>query len=133
MQFAKKHGSRLHIFHLSTEKELSLFTNMIPLSEKRITSEVCVHHLHFSADDYARLGNQIKCNPAIKAAENREGLWKALLDDRLDLIATDHAPHTLAEKGFFRNDAGRLEPISGEGGSYLQAHAGLPLVQHSLL
>ena len=76
---------------------------MIPLAEKRITAEVCVHHLHFSADDYARLGNQIKCNPAIKAPENREALWKALLDDRLDLIATDHAPHTLAEKGFFRN------------------------------
>jgi dihydroorotase len=132
VQFAKKHGSRLHIFHLSTEKELSLFTNMIPLSEKSITAEVCVHHLHFSSDDYSRLGNQIKCNPAIKAPENREALWKALLDDRLDLIATDHAPHTLAEKGFFRNAAGQLETIPGEGGSYLQAHAGLPLVQHSL-
>jgi dihydroorotase len=132
VQFAKKHGSRLHIFHLSTEKELSLFTNMIPLSEKRITAEVCVHHLHFSSDDYSRLGNQIKCNPAIKAPENREALWKALLDDRLDLIATDHAPHTLAEKGFFRNAAGQLETVPGEGGSYLQAHAGLPLVQHSL-
>ncbi len=133
VQFAKKHGSRLHIFHLSTEKELSLFTNMIPLSEKRITAEVCVHHLHFSADDYVLLGNQIKCNPAIKAPENREALWKALLDDRLDLIATDHAPHTLSEKGFFRNDAGHLEAVSGEDGSYMQAHAGLPLVQHSLL
>ena len=107
IQFAKKHGSRLHIFHLSTERELSLFTNMIPLAEKRITAEVCVHHLHFSADDYDRLGNQIKCNPAIKAPENREALWKALLDDRLDLIATDHAPHTLAEKGFFRNADGK--------------------------
>jgi dihydroorotase len=133
VQFAKKHGSRLHIFHLSTEKELSLFTNMIPLSEKRITAEVCVHHLHFSSDDYGRLGNQIKCNPAIKAPENREALWKALLDDRLDLIATDHAPHTLAEKGFFRNAAGLLETVPGKAGSYLQAHAGLPLVQHSLL
>jgi dihydroorotase len=133
VQFAKKHGSRLHIFHLSTEKELSLFTNMIPLSEKRITAEVCVHHLHFSADDYVRLGNQIKCNPAIKSPENREALWKALLDDRLDLVATDHAPHILTEKGFFRNDAGLLEPIAGEGGSYMKAHAGLPLVQHSLL
>jgi dihydroorotase len=132
VQFAKKHGSRLHIFHLSTEKELSLFTNMVPLAEKRITAEVCVHHLHFSSADYDRLGNQIKCNPAIKAAENREALWKALLDDRLDLIATDHAPHTLAEKGFFRNAAGQLEQIPGEAGSYLQAHAGLPLVQHSL-
>lgn len=133
VQFAKKHGSRLHIFHLSTEKELSLFTNLIPLSEKRITAEVCVHHLHFSSEDYNRLGNQIKCNPAIKAPENREALWKALLDDRLDLIATDHAPHTMTEKGFFRNAEGKLETISGEAGSYLQAHAGLPLVQHSLL
>jgi len=133
IQFAKKHGSRLHIFHLSTEKELSLFTNMIPLEEKRITAEVCVHHLHFSADDYLRLGNQIKCNPAIKAPENREALWKALLDDRLDLIATDHAPHTLAEKGFIRNSSGGLDPVSGKAGSYMHAHAGLPLVQHSLL
>jgi dihydroorotase len=132
VQFAKKHGSRLHIFHLSTEKELSLFTNMIPLAEKRITAEVCVHHLHFSAADYGRLGNQIKCNPAIKAPENREALWKALLDDRLDLIATDHAPHTLEEKGFYRNAAGGLEPIPGAGGSYGHAHAGLPLVQHAL-
>jgi dihydroorotase len=133
VQFAKKYGSRLHIFHLSTEKELSLFTNMIPLPEKRITAEVCVHHLHFSSDDYNRLGNLIKCNPAIKPPENREALWKALLDDRLDLIATDHAPHTLTEKGFFRNADGLCEPIRGEAGSYLQAHAGLPLVQHSLL
>jgi len=133
VQFAKKHGSRLHIFHLSTEKELGLFTNMIPLAEKRITAEVCVHHLHFSSLDYERLGNQIKCNPAIKAPENREALWRALLDNRLDVIATDHAPHTLAEKGFFRNAEGLLEPLPGEPGSYLQAHAGLPLVQHSLL
>ena len=133
VQFAKKHDSRLHIFHLSTEKELSLFTNMIPLEKKRITAEVCVHHLHFSSTDYDRLGNQIKCNPAIKAAENRDALWEALLDDRLDLIATDHAPHTLQEKGFYRNASGGLEPLLGEAGSYLQAHAGLPLVQHSLL
>lgn len=132
VQFAKKHGSRLHIFHLSTEKELSLFTNMIPLADKRITAEVCVHHLHFSSEDYARLGNQIKCNPAIKAPENRDALWKALLDDRLDLIATDHAPHTLTEKGFFRNSAGQLERIQGIEGSYLHTHAGLPLVQHAL-
>jgi dihydroorotase len=133
VQFAKKHGTRLHIFHLSTEKELGLFTNMIPLSEKRITAEVCVHHLHFNSNDYARLGNQIKCNPAIKAPENQNGLWKALLDDRLDLIATDHAPHTLTEKGFFRNPDGQLEPILGEEGSYIHAHAGLPLAQHALL
>jgi dihydroorotase len=117
IQFAKKYNSRLHILHISTEKELALFTNMIPLEEKRITAEVCVHHLHFTSNDYARLGNLIKCNPAIKAPHNREALWKALLDDRLDVIATDHAPHTWAEKN---------EP-------YEKAHAGLPLVQHSLL
>ncbi len=117
IQFAKRHNSRLHVFHLSTEKEMQLFTNLLPQQEKRITAEVCVHHLHFTADDYARLGNKIKCNPAIKAPRNREALWEALLDDRLDLIATDHAPHTLEEKS----------------GSYEKAHAGLPLVQHSLL
>lgn len=117
IQFAKKHNSRLHILHISTEKELSLFSNMLPLEQKNITAEVCVHHLHFTSDDYARLGNRIKCNPAIKAPHNREALWKALLDDRLDVIATDHAPHTVEEKS----------------GPYEKAHAGLPLVQHSLL
>lgn len=117
IQFAKKHGSRLHILHISTAKELQLFTNLIPLKEKKITAEVCVHHLHFTSDDYERLGNKIKCNPAIKAPENKAALWAALLDDRLDVIATDHAPHTLEEKN---------EP-------YEKAHAGLPLVQHSLL
>ncbi|HEU5167631.1 MAG TPA: dihydroorotase [Chitinophagaceae bacterium] len=117
IQIAKKYNTRLHILHISTEKELLLFTNMFPLKEKRITAEVCVHHLHFTSDDYARLGNKIKCNPAIKAPHNREGLWKALLDGRLDVIATDHAPHTLEEKN---------EP-------YQKAHAGLPLVQHSIL
>ena len=116
IQYAKRNGSRLHILHISTEKELQLFTNMIPLGDKQITAEVCVHHLHFTADDYARLGNQIKCNPAIKAAYNKEALWKALLDDRLDIIATDHAPHTWEEK---QED-------------YEHAHAGLPLVQHAL-
>jgi dihydroorotase len=136
IQFAKKHNSRLHIFHLSTEKEMQLFTNMVPLQEKRITSEVCVHHLHFTSDDYAKWGYLIKCNPAIKAPPNREALWKALLDDRLDLIATDHAPHTLEEKGYHRDESGKLqfglegsiEPIA-----YERAHAGLPLVQHPLL
>ncbi|GGH79778.1 dihydroorotase [Filimonas zeae] len=117
IQFAKKHNSRLHILHITTEKELQLFTNMVPLADKRITAEVCVHHLHFTSDDYAALGNKIKCNPAIKAPFNREALWKGLLDDRLDVIATDHAPHTIEEK----NEA------------YEHAHAGLPLVQHSLL
>ena len=117
IQISKKYNTRLHILHISTEKELQLFTNMFPLKQKRITAEVCVHHLHFTSDDYQRLGNQIKCNPAIKAPHNKEALWKALLDDRLDVIATDHAPHTWKEKN---------EP-------YEKAHAGLPLVQHSLL
>jgi dihydroorotase len=133
VELAGKYGTRLHIFHLSTEKEMQLFTNRIPLSKKRITTEVCVHHLHFTADDYPRLGNLIKCNPAIKAPNNRDALWAALLDDRLDLIATDHAPHTLPEKGYFRNGSGQLEKLAGEAGTYLNAHAGLPLVQHSLL
>lgn len=117
IQFAKKYHSRLHILHISTEKELQLFSNMLPLKEKRITAEICVHHLHFTADDYAQLGYKIKCNPAIKAPNNKTALWEALLDDRLDVIATDHAPHLLTEKD----------------GDYEQAHAGLPLVQHSLL
>jgi dihydroorotase len=135
IQLAKKYGSRLHIFHLSTEKEMQLFTNLIPLGEKRITAEVCVHHLHFSSDDYGKLGNLLNCNPAIKSPANREALWKALLDDRLDLIATDHAPHTLQEKGFKRNQEGNLVPLPPEkpDGLYENAHAGLPLVQHSLL
>jgi dihydroorotase len=114
---AKKYNSRLHILHISTEKELELFTNQIPLKEKRITAEVCVHHLHFTADDYENLGYLIKCNPAIKETKNKEALWKALLDNRLDVIATDHAPHTLEEKE----------------GPYEHAHSGLPLVQHPLL
>lgn len=117
VQLAKKHNSRLHVLHISTEKELQLFTNMIPLTEKRITAEVCVHHLHFTSNDYERLDNLIKCNPAIKAPHHKEALWEALLDDRLDVIATDHAPHTWEEKH----------------ASYEKAHAGIPLVQHSLL
>ncbi len=117
IQLAKKYNTRLHILHISTAKELQLFTNMLPLAEKRITSEVCVHHLHFTSEDYARLGNLIKCNPAIKAPENKASLWEGLLDDRLDIIATDHAPHTWEEK---------QQP-------YQQAPAGVPLVQHSLL
>ena len=117
IQLAKKHNSRLHILHISTAKELQLFSNMLPLKDKRITSEVCVHHLHFTADDYARLGNLIKCNPAIKSPENKTALWQGLLDNRLDIIATDHAPHTWEEK---------QQP-------YQKAPSGLPLVQHSLL
>ncbi len=117
VSLAKKYQTRLHVLHISTAKELGLFRNDIPLKEKRITSEVCVHHLHFSADDYAQLGYLIKCNPAIKAMENREALWKGLLDNHLDVIATDHAPHLLEEK----------QP------PYENAHSGLPLVQHPLL
>ena len=116
VKMAQKYNTRLHILHISTEKELILFGNMMPLKEKRITAEVCVHHLHFTSDDYAQLGYQIKCNPAIKAPHNKSALWKALLDNRLDIIATDHAPHLLSEK----------EP------PYESAHSGLPLVQHSL-
>jgi len=117
VSLAKKYNSRLHILHISTEKELSLFTNEIPLKEKKITAEVCVHHLNFTANDYEKLGYLIKCNPAIKEAKNKSALWEALLDNRLDVIATDHAPHTLEEKE----------------GPYEHAHSGLPLVQHSLL
>lgn len=117
IQIARQYNTRLHILHLTTSKELDLFGNMMPLKEKRITSEVCVHHLHFTADDYAQYGYQIKCNPAIKSSENKEALWKALLDNRIDVIATDHAPHTTDEKQ----------------GTYEHAHAGLPLIQHPLL
>lgn len=127
IKFAQKYNSRLHILHISTEKELQLFGNMMPLKEKRITAEVCVHHLHFTADDYAQLGYKIKCNPAIKAAHNKEALWKALLDDRLNVIATDHAPHLLSEKNLTPG------PSSSGKGGYEHAHAGLPLVQHPLL
>ena len=117
IQYAKKYNTRLHILHISTQKELPLFGNMLPLKDKRITNEVCVHHLHFTSDDYATLGYKIKCNPAIKSPNNRTALWEALLDDRLDVIATDHAPHTIEEKS---------------SADYFKAHAGLPLVQHSL-
>ncbi len=117
VSLAKKYNSRLHILHITTEKELELFTNKIPLQEKRITAEVCAHHLHFTANDYEKSGYLIKCNPAIKEAKNKEALWKALLDNRLDVIASDHAPHTFEEK---------LPP-------YENARSGLPLVQHSLL
>jgi dihydroorotase len=135
IQIARQYNTRLHILHISTAKELELFGNMMPLKDKRITSEVCVHHLHFTADDYEQLGYQIKCNPAIKAKENKDALWKALLDNRIDVIATDHAPHTITEKGLLRNTEGLLTSLSLEKGgvSYEHAHAGLPLVQHPLL
>ncbi len=117
IQLAQKFDARLHILHISTAKELQLFSNLRPLADKRITAEVCVHHLHFTAEDYASKGNLIKCNPAIKAPHNKTALWEALLDDRLDVIATDHAPHTWEEKQE----------------AYAHAHAGLPLVQHSVM
>ena len=116
IQLAKKYNSRLHILHITSAKELQLFSNWLPLAEKRITAEACVHHLHFTSDDYALLGNKIKCNPAIKAPFNKEALWAAINDDVLDSISTDHAPHTMAEKN---------EP-------YEKAHGGVPFVQHSL-
>ncbi|MDZ7934245.1 MAG: dihydroorotase [Emticicia sp.] len=116
VELAKKHGTRLHILHISTADEISLFSPLTPDGgTKKITSEVCVHHLWFDADDYKALGNQIKCNPAIKHG-HREKLLQALLDDHFDVVATDHAPHTWDEKQQ----------------SYWQAPAGLPLVQHSL-
>ena len=116
VELAKKTGARLHLFHISTAKETELFRNDIPLKDKKITAELCVHHLTFTNDDYDTKGNFIKWNPAVKTQKDKEGLWKALLDDRIDIIATDHAPHTLDEKSQ----------------NYLQAPSGGPLVQHSL-
>lgn len=116
MELAKRHNTRLHILHISTKDELALFQNDVPLAQKRITSEVCVHHLYFNSNDYQRLGTQIKCNPAVKGHEHQSALLPALLDDRLDIIATDHAPHTWEEKQ----------------GTYFNAPSGVPLVQHSL-
>ncbi|CAN1565236.1 PyrC Dihydroorotase and related cyclic amidohydrolases [Flavobacteriaceae bacterium] len=114
---AKKTGARLHIFHLSTAKEMDLFTNKIPLEQKKITAEVCIHHLWFTNEDYETKGNFIKWNPAVKTENDRKVLWEALLDDRIDVIATDHAPHTLEEKQQ----------------SYLKAPSGGPLVQHAVV
>ena len=117
IELAKKTGARLHVFHLSTKKETNLFSNDKPLLEKKITAEVCVHHLWFSEEDYKTKGTHIKWNPAVKSKKDRDGLWEALLDDRIDVIATDHAPHTIEEK---RN-------------KYTQAPSGGPLVQHALV
>jgi len=114
---AKETGARLHVFHLSTAIETELFDNTIPLKDKRITAEVCVHHLWFSADDYAEKGTLIKWNPAVKNEADRSALWAALNDDRIDVLATDHAPHTLEEKS----------------NVYTKAPSGGPLVQHALL
>lgn len=116
IELAKKHNTRLHILHISTAKETSLFDNSIPIKEKRITAEACVHHLWFDDSDYEKKGTLIKWNPAVKAAKDREGILQAVLDNRIDVVATDHAPHTLKEK---KN-------------SYFNAPSGGPLVQHSL-
>lgn len=117
VELAKKHNTRLHILHISTGKETHLFDNTTPLAQKRITAEACVHHLWFTDADYDRKGNFIKWNPAVKTAADRDEIWRALNDDRIDVVATDHAPHTLEEKGQ----------------SYLSAPSGGPLVQHALL
>ncbi|MCH8316971.1 MAG: dihydroorotase, partial [Bacteroidetes bacterium] len=116
VNLAKQYGTRLHILHISTEEELALFENNIPLHKKNITAEVCVHHLWFDNGDYDDLGARIKCNPAIKEARHKKALLKALLDDRLDIIATDHAPHTIDEKQ----------------NNYKDAPSGIPLIQDSL-
>jgi len=117
IELAKKTGARIHIFHVSTAKETHLFRNDIPLEEKQITAEVCVHHLWFNDKDYDEKGTFIKWNPAVKTEQDRLGLWEALLDDRIDVLATDHAPHTLEEKN----------------NVYTKAPSGGPLVQHAVL
>jgi dihydroorotase len=117
IELAKKTGARLHVFHLSTGKETSLFTNKIPLKDKKITAEVCIHHLWFTDKDYDKKGTLIKWNPAVKTEKDKDVLWEALLDDRIDVIATDHAPHTIDEKN----------------NVYTKAPSGGPLVQHALV
>ncbi|WP_276348181.1 dihydroorotase [Daejeonella sp. JGW-45] len=117
IELAKKHNTRLHILHISSALETHLFENSIPLSEKRITAEACIHHLWFSDKDYDKKGNWIKWNPAIKSGEDREAIFNAVLDGRIDIIATDHAPHTMEEKS---------QP-------YIKAPSGGPLVQHALI
>ena len=117
IKLAKKTGARLHVFHLSTAIETELFSNKLPLEKKKITAEVCIHHLWFEESMYKTKGSLIKWNPAVKSANDRAGLWKALLDDRIDVIATDHAPHTIDEKN----------------NTYLKAPSGGPMVQHALV
>jgi len=116
VELAKKHNTRLHVFHLSTEKEIALFDNSIPLKDKKITAEVCIHHLWFDESKYTEKGTLIKWNPAVKKESDKDALFQALLDDKLDVIATDHAPHTLEEKS----------------NTYFNAPSGGPLVQHAL-
>jgi len=116
VKLAKKYNTRLHLFHISTEKEIDLLENKIPLGEKKITAEVCIHHLWFDQNDYAKKGTLIKWNPAVKKSSDRKALFQAMLDDKLDVIATDHAPHTLNEKN----------------NTYFKAPSGGPLVQHAL-
>ncbi len=116
VELALKYNARLHILHISTEKELGLFDAGVPAAAKRITSEVSIHHLWFDDDDYEKSGTRIKCNPAIKTATDKEALFKGLLEGKIDLIGTDHAPHTLDEKN----------------NSYLKAPSGMPMIQHSL-
>ena len=117
VHLAERHGARLHVLHISTAKETGLFNNQLSLKDKKITAEACVHHLWFSEEDYASKGTLIKWNPAVKTISDREGIWKALLDNRIDVVATDHAPHTIEEK---KNN-------------YLNAPSGGPLVQHALI
>jgi dihydroorotase len=117
VHLAERHGARLHVLHISTAKETELFNNQLSLKDKKITAEACVHHLWFSEEDYASKGTFIKWNPAVKTISDREGIWKALLDNRIDVVATDHAPHTIEEK---KNN-------------YLNAPSGGPLVQHALI
>ena len=116
LEIAKKHNNRLHLFHISTLAEANLFENLLPINEKRITAEACVHHLWFSEADYAKLGSKIKWNPAVKSEKDKNGLLAALLENKLDIIATDHAPHTIEEKS----------------GTYFKSMSGGPLVQHAL-
>ena len=117
VELAKKHNTRLHVLHISTDKETNLFRNDIPLNQKRITAEACIHHLWFDESSYDKKGTRIKWNPAVKSAKDKEGVWKALLDDRIDIIATDHAPHSIDEKN----------------NKYFEAPSGGPLVQHALV
>jgi dihydroorotase len=117
VRLAKKHGTRLHVLHISTAKELSLFDNTVPLEQKKITAEACIHHMWFSEEQYAEKGAYIKWNPAIKKATDRDAIFQGVLDNKIDVIATDHAPHTLEEKA----------------NSYFKAPSGGPLVQHALV